>query len=189
MMNHMTAERMARICAGDEGEYEKFVREAWSQAVRACWLILRNVQDAEEAAQDAFVNLYRYREQLREAEKFKSWFYRILMNAAKARHRRRPSVETLPEVDLAETVDRMEEAALRLSVRAAMERLSENERMAIVLCYYCGLSDREGAKAAGWALGTYKWRLAKARRQMGTEFQGDAEGNNMMTDKGGIHHA
>ena len=52
-----------------------------------------------------------------------------------------------------------------------MSSLNKPERIALVLCYFCDLTDREAAIVAGWRLGTYKWRLAKARRQLARHFK------------------
>lgn len=168
-MTEMTEELARRVCSGDESAYEEFVRKQWPHAVRTCWLILRNTHDAEEAAQDAFVNVYKHRRDLQDAQKFNAWFYRILMNAAKQRRRSRKWFTLFKQEDtMADTSDRMADTDLKLSIQAAMESLAAEERMAVVLCYYCGLTDREAASSVDWTLGTYKWRLAKARKRLGT---------------------
>ena len=57
--------------------------------------VLRNPQDAEEATQDAFLTLYRKIGTFDESRKFFSWFYRVALNAAYSRARRRPSLPTV----------------------------------------------------------------------------------------------
>jgi RNA polymerase sigma-70 factor, ECF subfamily len=76
-------ELVNRIRNGDVNAYETFVKQTWTKAVRACWMILGEQRDAEQAAQDAYVQLFEKRDQLRDNDKFSSWFYRILMNSAK----------------------------------------------------------------------------------------------------------
>ena len=162
----ITPEMVSRICSGDIADYEEFVRNQWTAAVRICWLVLRNACDAEEAAQDAFVNLYKSRGQLRDTKKFRMWFYQILLNAARQQWRRRPNNSSVPVIEAADPADKIDQTETRVAVREAMYSLGKPERIALVLCYFCDLTDREASIAAGWHLGTYKWRLAKARRQM-----------------------
>jgi len=163
---YITSEAVSRICSGDITAYEEFVREQWTAAVRTCCLILGNLHDAEEAAQDAFVNLYKSRGQLREPNKFRVWFYRILLNAAHRRRRRQSKALSVSDMEILAPGDKIEQADTRIAVRDVLHDISKPERIALVLCYFCDLTDREASIAAGWPLGTYKWRLARARRQM-----------------------
>jgi RNA polymerase sigma-70 factor (ECF subfamily) len=162
----ITSEIASRICLGDIAAYEQFVRSQWRIAVHACWLVLRNNDDAEEAAQDAFVSLYKSRGQLKNPDKFHTWFYRILLNSAHQRWRNRPHTMSSPEREVPDPEDQIGQTDTKITVRGALHCLSQPERTALVLCYFCGLTDREGSFAAGWPLGTYKWRLAKARRHL-----------------------
>ena len=171
MEQTITPEMVSRICSGDIAAYEEFVREQWAAAVRICWLVLRNACDAEEAAQDAFVNLYKSRGQLRDPKKFRMWFYQILLNAARQQWRRRPNSSSVPVIEVADPADKIDRTENRIAVREAMYSLGKPERIALVLCYFCDLTDKEASIAAGWRLGTYKWRLAKARRQMARRLQ------------------
>ncbi len=165
------SEMAARICSGDIAVYEQFVRNQWATAVRACWLVLHSTEDAEEAAQDAFVSLYRARGQLKNPDKLRIWFYRILLNSARQRWRSRPRGLPSPEQDAQDPRNQIDQADTRIMVRDALRMLSQPEKTALVLCFFCGLTDREASLATGWPLGTYKWRLAKARRQLLKQLQ------------------
>lgn len=161
----------SRICSGDIIAYEEFVRDQWATAVRTCWLILRNVQDAEEAAQDAFVNLYKSRSRLKDPKKFRLWFYKILLNSARQQWRRRLNTLPIPDADVPDPVDKIDKIDRKIMVQDAINSLSRPERIALVLCYFCDLTDREASIVAGWPIGTYKWRLAKARRQIARQLK------------------
>ena len=169
----ITPEMVSRICSGDINAYEEFVRGQWAVAVRTCWLILRNTYDAEEAAQDAFVSLYRSRDQIKDLNKFHIWFYRILLNAARQKWRHRPHVLPTPDLSLSDPDDQIDQSDTRITVWNAMHSMGRPERVALILCYFCDLTDREASLTAGWHLGTYKWRLARGRRQLIRELQGD----------------
>ncbi|MCG9968934.1 RNA polymerase sigma factor [Pelotomaculum terephthalicicum JT] len=172
---YITLEMISRICSGDITAYEEFVREQWAAAVRTCWLVLRNEYDAEEAAQNAFINLYKCRSQLKDPNKFRVWFYQILLNAARQQWSRRPNTASVPDMEVMDPADKIDQTETRIAVREAMLNLGKQERIALVLRYFCDLTDREAAIVAGWCLGTYKWRLAKARRRLVRKLKDDGQ--------------
>jgi len=167
----ITSGFVSRICSGDIITYEEFVREQWAGAVRTCWLILRNVCDAEEAAQDAFVNLYKSRGQLKDLNKFRIWFYKILVNAARQQGRRQTKTLSASDIEVLDPDDKIDQTDTRIVIQDAMHGMGKLEITALVLCYFCDLTDREASIVAGWRLGTYKCRLAKARRQIAKRLQ------------------
>jgi RNA polymerase sigma-70 factor (ECF subfamily) len=81
-----------RIKAGDDAAFEKMVERYHARVYSLAYGVLRNAEDAEEATQDAFWTLYRKIGTFDESKKFFSWFYRVALNAAYSRARRRPSV-------------------------------------------------------------------------------------------------
>src|SRR5512143_3214166 len=83
------------IKAGDEAAFEKMVQRYHSRVYSLAYGVLRNPEDAEEATQDAFWTLYRKIGTFDESKKFFSWFYRVALNAAYSRVRRRPSLPTI----------------------------------------------------------------------------------------------
>ncbi len=84
-----------RIKAGDERAFEEMVSRYHARIFSLSYGVLRNPQDAEEATQDAFWTLYRKIGTFDESRKFFSWFYRVALNAAYSRARRRPPLPTV----------------------------------------------------------------------------------------------
>jgi RNA polymerase sigma-70 factor (ECF subfamily) len=84
-----------RIKAGDEKAFEAVVRRYHARVYSLAYGVLRNAEDAEEATQDTFWTLYRKIGTFDESRKFFSWFYRVALNAAYSRARRRPAVPTV----------------------------------------------------------------------------------------------
>ena len=84
-----------RIKAGDEKAFEEMVRRYHTRVYSLAYGVLRNAEDAEEATQDTFWTLYRKIGTFDESRKFFSWFYRVALNAAYSRARRRPVVPTV----------------------------------------------------------------------------------------------
>jgi RNA polymerase sigma-70 factor, ECF subfamily len=84
-----------RIKAGDDRAFEEMVSRYHARVYSLSYGVLRSAEDAEEAAQDAFLTLYRKIGTFDESRKFFSWFYRVALNAAYSRARRRPSLRTV----------------------------------------------------------------------------------------------
>ena len=80
-----------RIKAGDDRAFEEMVRRYHARVYSLAYGVLRNAQDAEEATQDAFLTLHRKIGTFDESRKFFSWFYRVALNSAYTRARRRKS--------------------------------------------------------------------------------------------------
>ncbi|MGH9317170.1 MAG: RNA polymerase sigma factor [Thermoanaerobaculia bacterium] len=85
-----------RIKAGDEKAFELMVQRYHARVYSLSYGVLRNAEDAEEATQDAFWTLYRKLGTFDESRKFFSWFYRVALNAAYSRARRRGALPTVP---------------------------------------------------------------------------------------------
>jgi RNA polymerase sigma-70 factor, ECF subfamily len=83
------------IKAGDPGAFEQMVERYHARVYSLSYGVLRNVEDAEESTQDAFLTLYRKIGTFDESKKFFSWFYRVALNTAYSRARRRPPVNTV----------------------------------------------------------------------------------------------
>ncbi|OAT82380.1 RNA polymerase sigma factor [Desulfotomaculum copahuensis] len=179
-------EIIKRVCLKDEQAYEELFQLTWNQAIRTCWLILRNLHDAEEAAQDAFIKLYIHRHHLQNTHAFRSWFYRILVNTALDQVRKRKAAVNIDEVSLANQDNDILQAEHRIIIDKAMKHLSYDERTAIVLVHFIGCTEAEAAKIAGWTRGKLKYRLNRARYILEQAINGEI--NSKINPKGGIHH-
>jgi RNA polymerase sigma-70 factor, ECF subfamily len=87
--NASDLELVRRIKRGDEQGFREMVDRYHARVYSLAYGVLRNSEDAEEATQDAFLTLYRKIGTFDESKKFFSWFYRVALNAAYSRARRR----------------------------------------------------------------------------------------------------
>src|SRR5262249_23041653 len=85
-----------RIKRGDEEAFQEMVERYNARVYSLSYGVLRNAEDAEEATQDSFLTLYRKISTFDESKKFFSWFYRVALNQAYSRARRRKPVTTVP---------------------------------------------------------------------------------------------
>src|SRR5215468_5455065 len=98
--NASDLELVRRIKAGDDAGFREMVDRYHARVYSLAYGVLRNSEDAEEATQDAFLTLYRKIDTFDESKKFFSWFYRVSLNAAYSRaRRRRPAAATVPLED------------------------------------------------------------------------------------------
>jgi len=88
-------ELVRAIKAGDERAFEQMVERYHARVYSLSYGVLRNAEDAEEATQDTFLTLYRKIGTFDESRKFFSWFYRVALNNAYSRARRRPAAPTV----------------------------------------------------------------------------------------------
>ena len=173
-------DRPRRARDGDLSAFNELVVDYQSLVYNVCYRMLGQAQAAEDAAQEAFVSAWRNIGSLRgsSAEGFRPWLLRIAANLCRDELRRRvrrpaSSLDTALEAGVPEPPDSdplPEEAVLSSELRAGLEaalaRLPEEQRIAIVLCDVEGLDYAEIAGVMKTSLGTVKSRIARGRLRM-----------------------
>jgi RNA polymerase sigma-70 factor (ECF subfamily) len=169
---------IARLKQGDIAGLEMLVRTYQARAVRAAALITHDRLLAEDIVQAAFIRAYERIHQFDATRPFGPWFLRSVANdAVKAVTRRKPQIaldDMLPDAnpvlsDPAPGPDALlEQAETEDAILAALAQLPPEQRAAVVLRYYLGLSEAEIAAEQGSPAGTVKWRLHAARKRLRT---------------------
>jgi RNA polymerase sigma-70 factor (ECF subfamily) len=153
--------------AGDLEAFAEFVR-TFERRVRAvCYRLLDDARDVDEAVQDTFVQAWRNLERFRGDAAPYTWLYRIAVNEALMRRRRK----TLPTTELQETtVAGDEDAYAAADVRAflieRLRQLPDDYRRAVVLRDVEGLSNEEVARVLDISLAAAKSRIHRGRMQL-----------------------
>jgi RNA polymerase sigma-70 factor (ECF subfamily) len=158
-------------------ELGRWLATSYASAYRTACLILRNPADAEEAVQDAFLRVWRFRASVPDGDGARPWLYRVLVNAccSKMRHdagrKSHTAAMDVPDLPGAEPSPEgaLSDAETADAVRQALAGLPEHLRVAVVLRYYAGLSEREIATAIRRRPGTVKSRLHEARRRLSAD--------------------
>jgi len=180
---HERADRLAgSFVTVDEDlarEFETRLVESSTLAFRVAYSVLRQREDAEDVAQEAFAKAYRSFEQLRDRERFRAWLVRMTWRLALDRqraNRRRLTREVLADGDIVEAdlQTRLEPQTTDPAVvqeRAqhlwqAIDALPEKLRIVIVLAGIEGHDIREVAALLAVPDGTVKSRLFLARQQL-----------------------
>ena len=171
-MTRTDEELVARAQGGDVESFNQLIVR-WERPIYAlAYRVIGREEDARDVCQDAFLRAYRALPGFKGQAKFSSWLYRIALNLCRdwIRRQRRAPVSQLPEdtdaLELAaETgpVESIEELVARRELTAivegAMSVLSEEQRTAIILKEYHGMTFQEIADMQGCPLSTVKTRL------------------------------
>ena len=146
--------------SGDRGEFAELVHRHQG-LVRALLrrLTRGQVALADELAQETFLRAWQALPRFRAEAKVSTWLYRLAVNAFPQHDRRGDArlqaASGPPEAALAADTDaaRSAPAELSLDVQRALQRLSDGEHCAIVLCYLAGLPTRRRPQpsVARWA--------------------------------------
>ncbi len=165
----MTAWR--RENTGGVAVFEQIMSQCERRVLRVALRLLNNPQDAQDAAQEVFLRLYKHLGDLDEARGYEPWLYRVTVNVCRdiGRGRRR-------SISLAEVPDPVapqpdayhdaERAQQRDIVRRGLSCLGEKERAALVLRDVEGLSTREVAGILGSSENTVRSQICSARLKL-----------------------
>jgi RNA polymerase sigma-70 factor (sigma-E family) len=162
---------------GDREAFAQLVDGSMRRLVGTAGLILRDPGRGEDAAQEAFVRAWRDLRSLRDPDRFDAWLTRTLVRACQdqlRRHRREIQAEELLPEHGSPLTDASAALADRDAIDRGLRRLNAEQRVAIVLRYYGGLSDREVADATGLPLGTVKSRMTRGLHAMRAALEADA---------------
>jgi RNA polymerase sigma-70 factor (ECF subfamily) len=170
---HERADRLAStFVTVDEDlarEFEARLVESSTLAFRVAFSVLRQREDAEDVAQEAFAKAYRSFRQLRDRERFRAWLVRMTFRMAIDRqraNRRRFVREQAIEIARETTGDTVVEQERAEQLWQAIDALPEKLRLTIVLAGIQGHDIREVATLLDVPDGTVKSRLFLARKQL-----------------------
>jgi RNA polymerase sigma-70 factor (ECF subfamily) len=138
---------------------------------------MEDAQDAQDAAQEVFLRLYKHLGTLDEARGYEAWLYRVTVNVCNDHYRRR--VITLPPdeqaADPAPGADRTIDVTERKRrLMEGLQTLGERERTAVVLRDIEGLSTREVAQILGTEEVTVRSQISVARVKLAKYVRGRA---------------
>ena len=152
---------------GDEVAFTELVDLDGDLCYAIAYRILRDVERAQDAVQQAFLLAWRELPRLRDPERFEVWLHRLLVNACYEEFRRyrrwSTNVRTLP-VDGPAGPDETVSIDDRDALDRAFRRLSPEHRAVVVLHHHAGYPLASIAEVAGVPLGTVKSRLHYATR-------------------------
>jgi RNA polymerase sigma-70 factor, ECF subfamily len=171
--------------SGDEGGFERLVREHGGRLLSVARRFLRDEEEARDAVQECFLSAYRALDSFDQASRLSTWLHSIVVNAClmRLRTRRRkpeaPIEELLPQFQQdghqvhhptpewegsAETLLARKET--RAIVREATDRLPDSYRAVLLLRDIEELSTEEAARSLNVTANAVKIRLHRARQAL-----------------------
>ena len=173
----MTRELVERAARGDADAFADLARVSSNRLFAIAWRVLRDHHLAEDAVQQTLVTIWNELARLRDPDRFDAWTYRLVVRAAVAearRERRGASVRLLPDdADASPAADAYGTVTDRDRIERGFRRLSPEQRAALVLQHYAGLSLAEIADVLGIPTGTAASRLHYAARALRAAIEAD----------------
>jgi RNA polymerase sigma-70 factor (ECF subfamily) len=173
----MDQDLVARAQHGDQGAFEALTIADQARLFKVAHGILRDRQLAEDAIQQAFLDIWRNLPRLRDVVKYEAWSYRLLVRACYAEARRKPRWVVDDEI-LQTTVMKAPDAYHEVIDRDVLERgfgrLSLDHRAVIVLRYLLDMTPDEIADILDIPRKTVYSRLDRAVQVMRGAIEADS---------------
>jgi RNA polymerase sigma factor (sigma-70 family) len=156
----------------DEAALRLIIQQHGDYLLRTAYLLMKDLQSAEEAVQDTFITAYQKIDQLQDPERLRSWLTRIAVNRCRMKQRTWNWRNLLPSSKVEELLeDEAEDSPLTQlliasrneSLTQAIHLLDYKYREVITLFYYNELSIRDIADQTGINENTIKARLSRGR--------------------------
>jgi RNA polymerase sigma-70 factor (ECF subfamily) len=182
------ADLVTRFQEGDDAAFEWLVRRHQDAVFRTCLRFLSEYEEAVDCAQEIFVRVYKTLSGFRRESRFSTWLYRVTVNACKnrasslqfRRRRRMFSLDTARDPD-GRAVEikngrlsphrEYEKKEEREAVERAIHGLPEDQRAVVILRDIENLPYDEIARITGFAQGTVKSKLFRARKRLAEELR------------------
>jgi RNA polymerase sigma-70 factor (ECF subfamily) len=160
---------VARARRGDADAFEALVVGHHDRLFRVAHGILRDPHLAEDATQQAFLDMWREISRLRDPARFEAWSYRVLVRVCYREAKRRPDWAPASELSPAEVplaADQYGSVAHRDQLERGFQQLSMDHRTVIVLHHLLDMTLETIAETLEIPLGTAHSRLGRAMKAL-----------------------
>lgn len=164
-----------QVARGDAAATRRLVERHGDRLMAVAWRMTGSREHAEDIVQEVFIRMMDAAGAWQPGKaRFSTWLHRVAVNLCYDRLRKasaryeHAAGDDLPELtDEAPTADEEMEAGERgMAVREALDRLPERQKMAIILCHYEEMTNREAAEAMEISVEALESLLSRARRAM-----------------------
>ena len=180
-MDSQSDQQLVQVaCAGDRDAFGILAQRYHDMVLRVAYRMVDHDDIVHDLAQETVLQAYLSLKQLRDPSRFRSWLYGITLNVCREFLRTQPawivSFESLmggihiaDAMPSPETV--VERIELRQRVQYALQMLTDDNRVVVILYYYEGFNTREIADMLDISTSAVKTRLYKARQQLKVYFE------------------
>ncbi len=159
-------ETIKRVKGGDDASYAELIEAYQRGLIRYCYTITKDIDVAEDIAQEAFIKAYEQIEKYDPKYKFSTWLYKIAHNGALKSLRKAPVLPFDEEVEIPfedQTQDKIDIEVRESTVREAVSSLPQHYQMAVNLHYWEDKDYTEIAEIMSVPATTIKTWLYRAR--------------------------
>jgi RNA polymerase sigma-70 factor (ECF subfamily) len=160
---------LKRAIAGDRVAFDQIILRYERRVLMTAWRLLGRREDAQDAAQEVFLRLYRYMHHFDENRALLPWLYRMTVNVCHDLRRKRRQDDALAAGEVDQTklaydpASEITRSEQRQVIEAALEKLTEKERAALVLRDIEGLATKDVAGILGSSETTVRSQISTAR--------------------------
>lgn len=176
---------------GDVASFEKLINQYQVYVYNIAFRTLGHEEDAKDAAQDAFIKVFKNLSQYTGDAQFSTWLYRIVINTCKDYLRKRSSIKEtsiestsdegeqylmeLPDSEILQPEKQLERKEMQGKIIKALDQLPEANKTAVVLRDIRGLSYEEISIIESCSVGTVKSRINRGRNYLRTLLYNDPD--------------
>ena len=176
-MNDSDAAVVRRCQTGDRESFAVLVERHRTMLFGTAYLMTRDRQMAEDAVQEALIEIWKHIGSLRKPAGLKAWLARIVVNEVRQQARKKKvaavTLEELPDPpETAEAPAGTIGGEMRQDLAGAVAMLPPDQKEAVVLRFFSDLTVAEIAAATGSRQGTVKSRLSRAMDRLGDLLRG-----------------
>jgi len=156
--------------------FEDFFHANYERLLRAMYLATGNRHEAEDLAQDAMARVLERWDRVREIEDPVGYVFRVALNRRRSLLRRvAVAIRRTPPSDSEPAIEPTTSVDDRDAIRRALRVLPDNQREALVLCDWLGMTDAEAGEVLRASAGAVRTRLHRARAAMRESLGGPHE--------------
>lgn len=177
MQNTNDQHYIAKTLAGDTQAYAVLVDRYKNMVFALALKMMRNREEAEEVAQDAFVKAFKKLNKFKGDSKFSTWLYKIVYNTCLDSIKKlKRNIEAVPVEEITErqlksvddALDLMEKQERSNIIQKCLHLLSADERALLTMFYYDELSLNEISTVTGTSNNNLKVKLFRSRKKLAT---------------------
>ncbi len=159
------------IARNDEAAFSLLVNRYVSLVYSVCKKALNRPVDIEDACQATFLILAQRAQGIRKQDALRSWLHGVALRVSKAMQRRQVRMakrerENATKQVIASPAELLANTDLHDLIRREVDRLPEQYRLPLQLCFWDGQSREQMAATLGWSTGQVKGQLERAKRRL-----------------------
>jgi RNA polymerase sigma-70 factor (ECF subfamily) len=161
---------MARVAKGDQGAFRLLARRHLPAMVGLARRILGNAAEAEDVVQEAMLRVWTHAPRWQPLAAFRTWLTRVVVNLCLDRKRRTPLLDLEAAGELADpapgAAEQAESAERERRLAAAIGKLPDRQRSAILLTYTEGMSNAQVADVLGTSVSAVETLLIRGKQNL-----------------------